>query len=96
MAKYEVVETEKHTWNHDGSPSITNRWVCDSAEDALNHSHVREVEAEILGRTDAEYEAREDGETIDHAGWEVPNDDVVFEALAKMGYAEEEIFSVLQ
>lgn len=96
MEKYEVVEMEKHTWNHDGSPSITNRWVCDSAADAFNHAHVRRVEAEILDRSDVKFEAREDGEPIDHADWDVPDDDVVFEALAKMGYTEEEILSVLQ
>jgi len=94
--KYEVVEMEKNTSNQDGSPSITNRWVCDSAEDALNHAHLRWVEAEIQGRTNAEFETLEDGEPIDRAGWEVPDDDVVFEALTKMGYPEEEILSVIQ
>ena len=94
--KYEVVEMEKNRSSQDGSPSIANRWVCDSAEDALNHAHVRWVEAEIQGRTDVCYEAREDGASIDHAGWEVPDDDAVFEALTKMGYPEEEILSVLQ
>jgi hypothetical protein len=48
--KYEVVEMEKNTWNEDGSPSITNRWVCESATDAFLHVHVRRVEAEIQGR----------------------------------------------
>jgi hypothetical protein len=96
MAKYEVVEMEKNTWNEDGSPSITNRWLCESETDALNHSHVRKVEAEIQGRTDVCFEALEDGEPLDRAGLEVPEDDVVFDALAEMGYAKEEILSVLQ
>lgn len=92
-SKFEVIEMEKNKWNHDGWPSITNRWVCDSAEDALNHSHVREVEAEILGRTDAEFAAREDGEPINLAGWEVPDDDFMFGVLAEMGYRIRNSFS---
>lgn len=94
--KYEVVEIEKRTWNEDGSPSITNRWRCEGETDALNHAHIRRVEAKIQGGTDVCYEAREDGEPIDLAHWEVPEDDVVFRALADMGYTEQEILSVLQ
>ena len=44
----------------------------------------------------SDYEARENGERIDLAGWEVPNDDFTFGVLAEMGYTEEEILSVLQ
>ena len=91
--KYEVVEMEKSTWNENGSPSITNRWVCDSEDDAILQLHVRKVEAEIQGRTDVRFEMRENGEEITG---EVPDDDVVYKALAKMGYTEEEILSVLQ
>ncbi len=94
--KYEVVEIEKNTWNKDGSPSITNRWPCEGEADALNHSHVRRAEAEIQGRTNVYFEVREDGQPIALAGWEAPDDDVVFRALAEMGYTEEEILSVLQ
>jgi len=94
--KYEVVEIEKNTWNQDGSPSITNRWSSENETDALNHAHVRRVEAEMLGRTDVLYEAREDGVPIDLSGWEVPEVDIVFGILAEMGYTEEEILSVLQ
>jgi hypothetical protein len=92
--KYEVVEMEKHTWNMDYSPSITNRWGCDSEDDAILQLRVREVEAEIQGYTDVRYEAREDGEEI--VIEYVPEDDVVFEALAKMEYTEDKILSVLQ
>lgn len=95
--KYEVVEMEKSTRNQDGSPSITNRWSCESATDAFLHVHVRRVEAEIQGRTDVCYEAREDGEPIDPMDWEwEPDDEDVFRQLALMGYTEEEILSVLQ
>jgi hypothetical protein len=93
VSKYEVVEMEKNTWYEDGSPSITNRWLCDSEDDAILQLHVRKVEAEIHGRTDVRFEARENGEGI--AG-EVPDDDVVYQTLAEMGYTEEEILSVLQ
>lgn len=91
--KYEVIELEKNTWNEDGSPSITNRWVCDSEDDTILQLHARKVEAEIQGRTDVRFEARENGEAITG---EVPDDDVVYKALAKMGYTEEEIHSILQ
>ncbi len=95
--KYEVVEMEKNTWNQDGSPSITNRWSCESATDAFLHMHVRRAGAEIQDRTDVKFAAQEDGETIDPAdwGWE-PDDEDVFRQLAVMGYTEEEIHSVLQ
>jgi hypothetical protein len=91
--KYEVAEMEKNTCNQGGSPSITNRWVCDSEDDAILQLHVRKVEAEIQGRTDVRFEARENGEAITG---EVPDDDVIYKALAKMGYTENEILSVLQ
>lgn len=94
--KYEVVEMEKNTWNQDGSPSITNRWSCRNETEALINAHARKVGAEIEGRTDVYYEARENGERIDLAGWEVPDDDFTFGVLAEMGYTEEEILSVLQ
>jgi hypothetical protein len=96
MAKYEVVEMEKNTWNQDGSPSITNRWPCENETEALINTHARRVGAEIQGRTDVYYEAREDGEPIDLSGWEVPDDDFMFGVLTAMGYKEEEILSVLQ
>ena len=96
MARYEVVEMEKATWNEDGSPSITNRWPCESETDALIDAHARKVGAEIEGRTDVCFDALVDDEPIDRAGWEVPEDDFVFRALAEMGYSEEEILSVLQ
>ena len=94
--KYEVVEMEKNTWNQDGSPSITNRWSCGNEIEALINAHSRKVGAEIEGRTDVYYEARENGERIDFAGWEVPDDDFTFGVLAEMGYTEEEILSVIQ
>jgi len=95
MAKYEVVETEKNVSHEDGTPSVTNRWTCESKADALSHAHIRWVEAEIQGRTDVYFEAREDGEPIDSAGWEVTEEDVVFAALTEMGYTEGEILLVL-
>ncbi|MGB8031773.1 MAG: hypothetical protein WCF30_19130 [Terracidiphilus sp.] len=96
MAKYEVVEIEKNAWHGDWTPIVSNRWPCENETDALVNTHLRRVGAEIQGRTDVYYEAREDGEPIDLAGWEVPDDDFVFGALALMGYTEEEIISVLQ
>jgi hypothetical protein len=94
--KYEVVEMEKNTRHENGTPIVNDRWPCESETEALNHAHVRQVEAEIQGRTDVYFEARKDGQSIDLAGWEIPDDDVVFEALAEMGYTKEEILSVLQ
>lgn len=91
--KYEVVEMERSTWNEDGSSSITNRWVCDSEDDAILQLHLRKIEAQIQGRTDAHFEARENGEGITG---EVPDDDVVYKTLAKMGYTKDDIISVLQ
>lgn len=93
MAKYEVVEMEKNTWHEDGTPIVNDRWVCDSEDDAILQLHVRKVEAEIQGRSDVRFEARENGETITG---EVPEDDVVYKGLAQMGYTEEEILAVLQ
>jgi len=61
--KYAVVEMGKNTWNEDGSPDVTNRWVCDSEDDAILQLHVRKVEAEIQGRTDVRFESRGNGET---------------------------------
>ena len=97
MAKqYEVVEIQKNAWQSDWTPIINDRWPCESETDAVNHSHVRQVEAEIQGRTDVYFEAREGSQPIDLDGWEVPDDDVVLEALAEMGYTEKEILAVLQ
>jgi hypothetical protein len=92
MAKYEVVEIEKNTRHEDGTPIVNDRWTCESATDAFLHVHVRRVEAEIQDRTDVRFEAHENGEKITG---DVPDDDVVYKALAEMGYTENEILSVL-
>ena len=94
--QYEVVEMERNAWHEDRTPIVSTRWPCKSEADAIIQLRVREVEAEIQGRTDVHYEAREDGKSIDRTEWEAPDDDVVFGALAEMGYTEEEILSVLQ
>lgn len=95
MSKFETVEIARNEWQSDGTPTVNNRWTCGSETDALDHAHIRSVEATIQGRTDVHFEAREDGRPIDRAGWEVPEDDVVFQSLAEMGYTEEEILSAL-
>ncbi len=90
--KYEAVEISKNTRNEDWSQVISARWVCDSEYDALVLKAAREVEAEILGRSDSDYEAREDGEVI--AG-DAPEDDDVYACLVEMGYTDGEIGEVL-
>jgi hypothetical protein len=90
---YEVVEIQKNTWNDDWSSAINNRWVCDDENDAILQLAVRKVEAEMLGRTDAYFEAREDGEPMERRD-DPPEDDEVCGALLSMGYSEAEILAV--
>lgn len=88
--KYEVVEIEKGTWNEDWSPSITNRWECDSADDARALCEAREFEAELDGYHDAHFQARVNDEPMD-ADDGLVDDDAVRTYLLGFGYTLEKV-----
>jgi hypothetical protein len=91
--KYEVVEIEQGTWNEDGSPAISNRWECDSAQDARALCMAREYEAEMTQRTNERFEAREDGEQMNVDDEADPEEVCAY--LLGFGFTPEEIEAAL-
>jgi hypothetical protein len=96
MTKYEVVEYAKNTWNEDGSAVAHDKWVCDNESDLILQWRVRQIEAEMLGRSDSYFEALEDGESVNYSEHYMPDDDAVYAALKEMGYADAEISTVME